>query len=148
MSKSEASSLYVLSNPPADRIPDLAASHAKFVLYLTSLFPKVRIAGTEVTSHGAGVYRIKAQVVNSGYLPTSLAHGVVSTSVKPTMVQLGIDAKDIIAGNEKTSFIAALPGSGGLQSYEWVVKGKPGSTVTLNVVSQKSGRDSVTLILK
>ena len=139
---------YLVSNPPADRIPDLAAGHAKFVLYLTSLFPKVRIASSEVTAHGAGIFRIKAQVVNTGYLPTSLAHGVVSGSVKPTMVQIGVDAKDIIAGNEKTNFITALPGSGGLQSYEWVVKGKPGSTVTLNVVSQKSGRDSVTVTLK
>ncbi len=66
----------------------------------------------------------------------------MSGSVKPTMVQLGVDAKDIIAGNEKTNFITALAGSGGVQSYEWIVKGKPGSTVTLTVVSQKSGKDT------
>ena len=139
---------YQTVNPPADRIPELAAGHAKFAMYLSSLFPHVKIAKTEVTAHGAGIYRIKAQIANTGYLPTSLAQGAVSRSVKPTMVELGVDPKDIIAGNERRNFITALAGSNTLQSYEWVVKGKPGSTVTLKVVSQKSGIDSTTLTLK
>ena len=139
---------YALSNPPADRIAELVPGHARFALYLPTLFPRVRIAGTEVTAHGAGIYRIKAQVANTGYLPTALAQGALARSVKPTLVQLGVDAKDIIAGHDKTNFISTLAGSGGLQSYEWIVKGKPGSTVTLRVVSQKGGRDSVTLKLQ
>jgi len=139
---------YLLSNPPADRIAELGAGHAKFAVYLPTLFAKVKIAKAEVTAHGAGIYRIRAQVVNTGYLPTALAQGALARAVKPTLVQLGVDAKDIIAGNEKTNFITALAGSGGLQSYEWIVKGKPGSTVTLKVVSQKSGADSATLKLQ
>jgi len=125
------------------------AGHAKFVLYLSSLFPHVKIAKAEVTAHGGGIYRIKADVVNTGYLPTALAHGgTVARAVKPTMVELGVDSKDIIAGSERRSFVTALPGSNGLQSYEWIVKGKPGSTVTLKVVSQKSGTDSATVKLQ
>jgi murein tripeptide amidase MpaA len=139
---------YVLTNPPADRIAELVPGHVKFVLYLPTLFPKVQVAGTDVTAHGGGIYRIKAQVVNTGYLPTALAQGALARSVKPTLVQLGVDTKDIIAGNDKTNFITTLAGSGGLQSYEWIVKGKPGSTVTLKVASQKGGRDSVTLRLQ
>ncbi len=139
---------YETVTPPADRLADLGVAHAKFALYLSSLFPKVKIVKTEVSSHGAGIFRIKAQVVNTGYLPTSLAHGVVSRAVKPTMVQLGVDPNDIIAGNDKTSFFQALPGSGGLQSYEWIVKGKPGATVTLKVMSQKGGTETATFKLQ
>jgi Zinc carboxypeptidase len=139
---------YEATNPPAARIAELGASHAKFALYLSSLFPHVKIARTEVTGHGGGIFRIKADVVNTGYLPTSLAHGVVARAVKPTMVQLGVDANDIIAGNDKTSFFQALPGSGGLLSYEWVVRGKAGTAVTLKVVSQKGGTDTATLKLQ
>jgi hypothetical protein len=139
---------YEAVNPPADRLADLGVAHAKFALYLSSLFPKVKIVKTEVTSHGAGIFRIKAQVANTGYLPTSLAHGVVSRAVKPTMVQLGVDPADIIAGNDKTNFFQALPGSGGLQSYEWIVKGKPGASVTLKVMSQKGGTETTTFTLK
>ena len=64
------------------------------------------------------------------------------------MVQLGVDPGDIIAGNDKTNFFQVLPGSGGLQSYEWIVKGKAGTAVTLKVVSQKGGTDTATLKLQ
>jgi hypothetical protein len=139
---------YELVNPPADRIPDLAAGHAKFAMYLSSLFPHLKIAKAEVTAHGGGIYRITAQIVNTGFLPTALAQGALARAVKPTMVELGVDPKDVIAGNERRNFITALAGSNTLQSYEWIVRGKPGSTVTLKVVSQKSGTDSATLTLK
>jgi hypothetical protein len=139
---------YSATNPPASRIADLGTGHAKFVMYLTSLFPKVRIAKTEVTALGAGLYRIKAEVENTGFLPTALAQGVTARAVKPIMVQLGVPPETIITGNEKTNHIPALAGSGNRQSYQWVITGKPGSTITLKVVSQKSGTDTATLALK
>jgi len=135
-------------NPPPAKIADLAAGHAKFVVYLTSLFPRVRIASTEVVSHGAGLYRVKASIENSGYLPTALAQGVQARAVKPTMVQLEVEPTDIIAGSEKTSFIQALAGSGSRQSYEWIIRGKPGTTITLKAVSDKAGFDTATLKLQ
>jgi hypothetical protein len=139
---------YVTVNPPAAKIADLGAAHAKFVVHLTSLFARIAIAKTEVTALGGGLYRVKADVENAGFLPTSLAQGVTARSVKPVMVQLGVPPESIITGSEKTSFIPVLAGSGNRQSYEWVIKGKPGSTVTLKAVSQKGGTDTATLTLK
>ena len=139
---------YVTVNPPPAKIADLGAGHAKFVVYLTSLFPKIKIAKTEATALGGGLYRIKADVENTGYLPTALAQGLAARSVKPIMVQLGVPPETIITGSEKTSFIPALAGSGTRQSYEWVIKGKPGSSITLKAVSQKSGTDTATLTLQ
>jgi hypothetical protein len=139
---------YVLSNPPAARIAELGKSHAEFVTYLSGLFPKVAIASTSVTSLGGGLYRIKADVENTGFLPTSTAQGVRARSVKPTMVQLGVNPDDIVSGSPKTNFFPALAGSGRRQSYDWIVKGKPGATVTLKAVSQKGGSATTTLTLK
>lgn len=138
---------YATVNPPAAKIADLGAGHAKFVVYLTSLFPRIKIAKTEVSPLAGGIFRIKAEVENSGHLPTSLAHGVVSRAVKPIMVQLGVPPEAIITGSEKTSFIPALAGSGTRRAFEWVIKGKPGTSITLNVVSQKAGTDRATLLL-
>jgi hypothetical protein len=101
-----------------------------------------------VTSLGGGLYRVKAEVENSGFLPTSSAQGVRSRSVKPTMVQLGVDADDIVSGAAKTNFFPALAGSGRRQTYEWIVKGKPGASVTLKAVAQKGGTATASLILK
>jgi hypothetical protein len=139
---------YALSNPPADRIADLGKSHVEFATYLSGLFPKVAIASTSVTSLGGGLYRIKAEIENGGFLPTATGQGVRSRAVKPTMVQLGVKADDIVSGAAKTSFFPALAGSGRRQSYDWIVRGTPGSTITLKAVSQKGGSATTTLTLK
>jgi hypothetical protein len=139
---------YVAVNPPASKIAELGAAHARFVVHLTSLFPKIAIAKSEVTALGGGLYRIRADVESAGFLPTALAQGVTARSVKPVMVQLGVPPEAIITGSEKTSFIPALAGSGSRQSFEWVIRGKPGSSVTLKTVSQKGGTDTATLTLQ
>jgi hypothetical protein len=139
---------YTTSNPPAEKIAELGRSHSEFVVYLSSLFPKIAIAKTAVTNHGGGLFRIRAEIENSGFLPTSSAQGVRSRSVKPTMVQLGVDPADIVSGAAKTSFFQALAGSGRRQTYEWIIRGKPGASVSLKVVSQKGGTETATLTLK
>jgi hypothetical protein len=99
-------------------------------------------------SHGGGLFRIKAEVENAGFLPTSLAQGVRARSVRPTMVQLGVKSEDIISGNAKTNFIQTLDGSGSRVKYEWIIRGKTGETVELLVASQKAGSDTARIILK
>ena len=139
---------YATSNPGAARIAELGKSHTEFVTYISGILPKVAIANTSVTSLGGGLYRVKAEVENTGFLPTALAQGVRSRSVKPTMVQLGVDPDDIVSGAAKTSFFPALAGSGRRQTYEWIIKGKAGAAVTLKAVAQKAGAATATLRLK
>jgi len=135
-------------NPPAAKISGLGASHVEFVKYLSSLFPEVKIAKKEVVNHGGGIFQIKVEVENAGFLPTSLNHGVISRSVKPTMVQLGVEPKAIISGNNKTNFFQALAGSGNRQKFEWIIKGETGDKIELKVMSQKGGSDKATIVLK
>jgi murein tripeptide amidase MpaA len=139
---------YAITNPPPSKIPELGASHAQFAVYLTSLFAKIKVAKTEVINHGAGLFRIKAEVENAGFWPTALAQGVTARAVKPTMVQLEVKPEDIIQGNPKTNFIQALNGSGGRQKFEWLIKGKSGDKVEIKVVSQKAGSDKASIVLK
>jgi hypothetical protein len=139
---------YVISNPPASKMAELGAGHASFVMYLSSVFANVKVAKSEVVNHGGGIYRIRAEIENSGLLPTAAAQGVLSRGSRPLMVQLQVDPQDIIAGNEKTMYVPSLPGSGGRESFEWIIRGKPGSSVALKVVSQKGGRETVTLKLQ
>ena len=137
-----------ISNPPADKIADLGTSHAKFALYLSTLFAEIKVAKTEVINEGGGLFRIKAEVSNEGFLPTALRQGVQARSVKPTMVQLGVKPEQIISGSNKTNFFQALDGSGKRQKYEWLIKGKTGDQIELEVVSQKGGTDMAKITLK
>jgi hypothetical protein len=139
---------YATSNPGAARIAELGKSHSEFVTYISGILPKIAIANTSVTSLGGGLYRVKAEVENTGFLPTALAQGVRSRSVKPTMVQLGVNPDDIVSGAAKTNFFPALAGSGRRQTYEWIIKGKAGSAVMLKAVAQKAGAATATLRLE
>ncbi len=137
-----------ISNPPAEKIAELGVSHAKFALYLSTLFAEIKVAETEVINEGGGLFRIKAEVSNEGYLPTALRQGVQARSVKPTMVQLEVKPEQIIGGNNKTNFFQALEGSGKRQKFEWLIKGKTGDQIDLKVVSQKGGTDLAKITLK
>ncbi|MGB8958001.1 MAG: M14 family metallopeptidase [Candidatus Aminicenantales bacterium] len=139
---------YAVTNPPAAKLPELGAAHAKFAVHLASLFPRVNVASLKAVSHGGGIFRIKAEVENAGFWPTSLAQGQTSRSVKPTMVQLGVEPGAVLSGSAKTSFLPTLAGSGGRAKYEWLIKGKTGEVVELLVRSEKGGTATARVTLK
>ncbi len=139
---------YATANPPAAKLEALGAAHAKFAAYLLTLFPRVRVAALEAAALGGGLYRVKAEVENAGFWPTALAQAVTARSVKPVMVQLGVDPGAIVSGSAKTSFVPTLAGSGGRAKYEWLVKGKAGQAVEILVRSEKGGSATARVTLK
>ena len=139
---------YAATNAPAGKIAELGGAHAKFALYLASLFPRVKVAKIGTVNHGGGIFRIKAEVENAGFWPTSLAQGQTARAVKPTMVQLGVDPKQILSGSAKTNFLPVLAGSGARAEYEWLIRGKTGEVVELVVQSEKGGMDTAKVTLK
>lgn len=138
---------YALTNPPADRLPDLGAAHGAFIARLSTMLPRVRIAGLDVEAHGGGVFTVSAEVVNEGYFPSALQHGVVSRSVDPVLVQIQVDADDILTGAAKSHRIQKLDGSGARERVSWVIRGSAGSSVEVRVRSEKGGTDSSTIVL-
>jgi hypothetical protein len=139
---------YQAVNPPASVIAELGPKQGAFVAHLATLFADVQIADTEVISEGGGIFRIKAEIENAGFLPTASAQGVRSRSVRPTMVQLDIEPEALLSGSAKTSFFQATEGSGRRQSFEWIIQGTRGQSIELRVVSQKGGSDTRTLRLQ
>jgi hypothetical protein len=139
---------YAVANPPAGKLAELGASHAKFALHLASLFPRIKVAVFEAAGLGGGLFRLKAEVENAGFWPTSLAQGQTARAVKPTMVQLGVDPGSILSGSAKTNFLQALAGSGSRVKYEWLIKGKTGETIELLVRSEKGGSATARVTLK
>lgn len=139
---------YEINNPPTSKIDKLGEAHGEFAIWLSGLYANIKVAKTEVINHGGGIFRIKAEVENTGFLPTSISQGVTSRSVSPTMVQLDVKPETIISGNAKTNFFQALAGSGMRQKYEWLIKGNSGDKIELRVVAQKAGTDKVNITLK
>ncbi len=139
---------YATQNPPAEQLPALGAQHGEFLVSLAGMLPRVRIADTEVTAHGGGLFTIKVDVENAGFFPTSLQHGVRSRSVGPTLLQIQIDPEDIMTGADKTTSLGVLAGSGARESVTWVIRGREGGRVEIKLISAKSGHDTATITLR
>ena len=139
---------YVTHNPPAEQIPELGARHGEFIVKLASMLPRVRIAGTEVTAHGGGLFTVEVEIENAGFLPTSLQHGVRSRAVGPTLVQIQIDPGNILTGADKTTTVGMLAGSGGREKVTWVIQGRQGAEVEIKLLSAKAGQDTATITLR
>ena len=108
----------------------------------------MKVASFEAVAHGGGLFRLKAEVENAGFWPTSFAQGQTARSVKPTMVRLGVEPGDVLSGSAKTNFLPVLAGSGGRSKYEWLIKGKAGEVVELLVQSEKGGSATARVTLK
>jgi len=138
---------YATVNPPAARIGELGKGHADFVLYLTSLFPQLKLHRLEAAPLGGGLYRITAEIENSGFLPTALAHAVTARAVKPILVQIQVAKENILAGKAKSNSVQVLAGSGGREKFEWLIRGKKGETTELKIVSEKAGTIKGSVVL-
>ena len=139
---------YVTHNPPAGDLPELGAKHGQFLVALAGMLPRVRIADTEVTAHGGGLFTVEVEVENVGFFPTSTRHGVRSRSVGPTLLQPQVSDDDILTGADKTVRLGVLNGSGDRETVTWLIQGREGSQVEVKLLSAKSGHYTSTVTLR
>lgn len=139
---------YAVANPPPEALAELGRKHGEFVARLAGMLPRILISETEVTAHGGGIFTVEAEIVNSGYFPSALRHGVVSRSIDPVTVQIQVPPEALVTGDPKTASVRALDGSGSRERFVWVIRGSPGAEVEIRVRSQKGGGDSVTVRLR
>ena len=66
---------FARTNPPVAMLADLAAKHGDFLTELAQRLPRISVARTECRLLADSLYEIEILVTNTGFLPTSLAHG-------------------------------------------------------------------------
>jgi len=135
-------------NPPGGELDALAARHGEFVRKLVESLPSIVVKDVSVTEVGPRVYRIRATVVNDGFLPSNAAIGVRSRLPQRVRVEMVLGRDQQLSGGRRMQYIGALRGSGGNDTFEWVVVGAPNSTVTLNVGSPHAGLSTQTITLR
>ena len=96
---------------------------------------------------GESVYEVVIQIENTGYLPTSLAHGETTREVYPTRVVLDLDSKAFLSGTRMTR-VATIPGSGGMKEVRYVLHVPDRKQVNVHVVSALGGTVDATLDLE
>ena len=140
-------------NPPARELDALADKHLQFLVKLGELMPRIQLERTKVESLGVGVFRVTADVVNHGYLPTMPAMGQTSGEQHPLQIEIVLpEGTKLITGHRRTQF-DPLAGSGGRIERTWPsckcseTAVDPGK-IELKVWSPSVGSDSKTLELK
>lgn len=129
---------FALINPPDSLLDTLTTVQTRLVRELADLLPSLAIRDVKVEQVGAGVFRVKARIVNQGYLPTVSQLGGRVRWPQRIRVELKTDGQQIESGR-KIQLLEAIPGSGGWSEVSWVVSGRPDSRVTLSASSPVTG---------
>ncbi|MDX1632095.1 MAG: hypothetical protein R3234_09550, partial [Thermoanaerobaculia bacterium] len=133
--------------PPLEILEPAMEQHTETVLDLAGKLGRVEIVNVEVRDLGGGVWRIRGIATNRGFLPTHSRMAVRAEAKLPVRLRLdtGNDV-ELVTGYPTVSG-DRLEGRETLEG-EWLVRGKEGSSVTMEVVSDASGTDRETITLQ
>lgn len=115
-------------NPPADRIDELAERHVSMLALLAEKLPTIGLEQVRAESLGGGVWRVSAEVVNTGHLPTTSAMGEITD--QPLLLQVELVLRpgvELVTGTARRA-LDPLAGSVGREEQSWLVrvtKGRP-----------------------
>ena len=136
---------HAATTPPAAMIQSLLQGQVPWVLELAGKLPRLEIGKTEVLPLGGGVFRLKAWVENSGYLPFPTAMGGRNARMTPAVITLEGDGLDLVEGLKRS----ALKEIGGGQSrpFSWILRGRAGDKVQIRLTHASGWNDAKTVIL-
>lgn len=135
-------------NPPTELLDSIATEQTEFVSELLAGLPRIEMRALKVEPLGDRVYRITAELANTGYLPTRSALGARVRWPRQVRVELEAGSGQHISGGRAIQLVDAIDGSGRSRELTWVVVGPPGSTVTLTAKSPVGGSTTRNVTLR
>jgi hypothetical protein len=136
---------FAQNNPPVRLLEEWAQRHARFLTELAGKLPHIGLRKATATHLGSGVYELRLEIENTGYLPTALAQGALTREVLRTRVVLNLEPNQILAG-EKTTLLGPINGSGGMHELRYVIHAK--GTLDIEVIAALGGTVRRTIELK
>jgi hypothetical protein len=143
------------TNPPPSRLAEEVAPHAGFAVFQALAAPALEVLLAEAEALGDGVWRVRAGIANTGWLPTTVserarANDLVLPAVVELVVPAGVEVLDPPARRE----IGQLTGRsahelrGGRTNdgtadrvlVTWTVRGPAGADLTIEGRHQRAGR--------
>jgi murein tripeptide amidase MpaA len=164
-----------ISNVPKEKLASELAKFPKWLLWQALISPRLELRSASATSVGEGLYKVRLEVVNSGWLGTQLSQRAANRkAVAQVTAEVHLpEHVEILAttasGNQATH--GALPRvrlgqltgwsqkgasgwfwpdadiTGHIGVAEWIVRGVAGSSVELTAHHPKAGKVSATVVL-
>lgn len=133
--------------PPPKILAELADQQSAFLTDLAGKLPRIGFRKAEAKPLGEGVYEIKVELENTGYLPTALAQGEIVREVHPTRVRIEADDPAILGGT-RTVRLGTIPGSGSAKEVTWIVRAMKRKQIEIEAESMLGGIVRITVDLK
>ncbi len=137
---------FALTNPPVPMLAEVAAKQGDFLIELVRRLARIGIGKIECHLLADSIYGIEIDVVNTGFLPTALAHGETTQEVYPTRLILDLEPACFLAG-ARTTFLPTIAGSGGTAKARFTIHVANRQEVHFKVVSMLGGQAEGTIAL-
>jgi hypothetical protein len=124
---------FVRCNPPATQLERLGAEHLKFLVRTAELLPDLSLDAVKAEPLGRGLWRVKIEVINRGYLPTMSKMGQVAQQVQPLQAEIGLPPELTLATGSRRIELPVLAGKGGKVEHAWLVVAKSPALLTATV---------------
>ncbi len=139
--------------PYSDLAPDyaivdsLVSGQLPFLRDLVKLLPKVEIGEVKIEKKGKDIWKVECWITNVGFLPYPTYQGKRSRRPIPAVVELEHGSATILEGDKILS-AGLLPGTGGNKKVTWLLQGKVGTSITIDLKGFSAGKDKRTISLK
>ncbi len=129
---------FVMTNPPATLHDTLTDIHTNFLLDLARMRPRIEIRNVKTEQLGRNLYRITADIVNMGDIPTASQTGEMVKWMQKTVIRLTPDNRQEVISGKQVEVMGVI-GARSSEKRSWIIKGD--GTVLLRAGGEPTGFD-------
>jgi len=147
---------YTFNNPPGKFLEQTLKPNTEFVLAHARMTPRLELREWSAEQIGEGIYRLRALLANSGYLPTYGSKRALERKAAPP-IEVSLELPEgvtLLAGTRVTE-LGHLEGRANKQALwggmfpndqqkklEWIVQAPAGSKIALHAKGYRAGNAS------
>lgn len=136
---------FVRTNPPYVKVNELVEKHMSFLQQLAQNSPKIRLINLQKEKVSNGLWRVKATLMNEGFLPTASQIGDRFKWVKRLRVDLGTQESQQVLSGQEVYLFPAMPGRS-TKELSWLIQGN--GNISIKAGAPQCGMDEAKITLK
>ena len=134
---------FATGTPPPVQMLRLLEGQVPWVLTLADKMARIRLAKVEVTALGNGIYRVKAWVENTGYLPYATAMAQRNSQYTPVVLELKGAGVRFLEGRPR-SLVRQVAGHGA-ETVTWLVQADRPVSATITATTTTAWGDETSV---
>ena len=156
---------HAFGNPPLDRLEREVARFPKWLLWQALLSPKIELVAAGTAALGAGAWRVRLVVQNTGWLPTYVSKRALERKVvRGVIAEITLPPGAELASGKRREDIGQLEGKANKHTgisfwpdyhvtddrakVEWVVRGQSGDRIELTARHERAGAVRASVVLE